>query len=143
MNGSRREALRTLLAERRMTTQAAVAAALREAGFAATQSGVSRDLRDLGARKVEGRYRMEPTDPRFNDLAALMDSFVPAGPNILVVRTVPGGAQRAGHAFDSAGWPEIAGTVAGDDTVFVASESADAQARLVKRLRTALAVGGS
>ncbi len=138
-HAERRGALRRLLAERRLATQAEVIAALAEDGFPVTQPAVSRDLRELGARKVEGRYRIGPTEwSRFMGLGALVEALVPAGPNILVIRTAPGGAQRAGHALDNAGWQEIAGTVAGDDTVFVASRSAADQNRLLERLRKAL-----
>ncbi len=139
---NRRRALRRLLAERRLATQAEVIEALEGAGFPATQPAVSRDLREIGARKVEGRYRVGSAGPApFPGLDALVEALVPAGPNILVIRTAPGGAQRAGHALDSAAWREVAGTVAGDDTVFVASRSAADQERLLERLRAALAGG--
>jgi len=134
--------LRTLLAEKHLKTQAEVVEALGEAGFPVTQSAVSRDLREVGARKRDGRYRVGTAGwSPLTGLGPLLEAFLPAGPNILVIRTVPGGAQRAGHALDSAGWREIIGTVAGDDTLFVASQTAADQKQLLARLRAALGSG--
>ena len=61
----------------------------------------------------------------------------PAGPNLLVVRTAIGAAQRVALAFDRCNWPEVVGNIGGDDTVFVATESGVAQKNLMTRIEHA------
>jgi transcriptional regulator of arginine metabolism len=134
----RREAIRQLLLSRPAETQGSLVAALTGAGYAATQSSVSRDLRELGAIKTARGYEL-PRDNRGGDeqltaVAELFRSMRPAGPNLLVVRTAIGAAQRVALAFDRCDWPEIVGNIGGDDTVFVATESAIAQKNLITRI---------
>ena len=62
----------------------------------------------------------------------------PAGPNLLVVHTVVGGASQTALVIDQHGWPEVVGTVAGDDTIFLATSGAREQNRLLERLNTYL-----
>jgi transcriptional regulator of arginine metabolism len=64
----------------------------------------------------------------------LLRSVQPAGPNLLVVRTAIGAAQRVALAFDRSNWPEVIGNIGGDDTVFVATDSAGAQKTLITRI---------
>lgn len=137
--GERRAAVRALVLQEHIATQAELAARLAARGFAVTQPGVSQDLRALGAVKESGRWRLPPD--RFAGIGGLVDTFAPAGPHLVVVRTLPGAAQRVGHAIDTAGWPETTGSVAGDDTLFVASAGAADQQRLLERLRRALSAG--
>lgn len=137
--GERRAAVRALVLQEHIATQAELAARLAARGFAVTQPAVSQDLRALGAVKESGRWRLPPD--RFAGIGGLVETFAPAGPHLVVVRTLPGAAQRVGHAIDTAGWPETAGSVAGDDTLFVASAGAADQQRLLERLRSALAGG--
>jgi transcriptional regulator of arginine metabolism len=139
----RRRALRMLLRRRRTRTQDELVAALRERGFDITQSSLSRDLMFLGARKVDGTYRLgteadEQEDagqdyPTLAELQPFVRALRPAGPNILVVSTRPGLAQTVALALDSMSMPEVTGTVAGDDTVFVATPSRRAQRSLERR----------
>ena len=114
----------------RVGSQEEIVARLSLAGVAATQATVSRDLDELGAVKQrhEGaiRYVMPAeVDPRHAAakldrlLAEWVDAIVPAG-NLLVLRTPPGSANLVANALDSARIPDIAGTIAGDDTIFVA-----------------------
>lgn len=136
---ARRALLRAALLEARARTQAELVAYLETHGHSVTQSCVSRDLRDVGARKVGGRYRIAPERrSELPGLAALIEGFSPAGPHLVVVRTLPGGAQRVAHAIDTEAWPEAAGSVAGDDTIFVASHSQVAQRGILERLRAAV-----
>lgn len=136
---ARRALLRAALLEARARTQAELVAYLEAHGHSVTQSCVSRDLRDVGARKVGGRYRIAPERrSELPGLAALIEGFSPAGPHLVVVRTLPGGAQRVAHAIDTEAWPEAAGSVAGDDTIFVASHSQVAQRGILERLRAAV-----
>jgi transcriptional regulator of arginine metabolism len=138
----RRRAIARLLAEHVVNRQAELVELLRAEGYLATQSSVSRDLRDLGATKLRNGYAL----PKHADSAddddealAVVTEFVrdirSAGPNVLVVMTAVGAAQRVAVMLDRSGWPEIVGTVSGDDTIFVATLGASEQRRLKNRLR--------
>lgn len=139
---ARREAIQAVLKRQRVTNQADLAARLRERGFTVTQSSVSRDLRDLGAIKVDGRYETPDPGARGNGAAlAAVAGFLrgarAAGPHLTVISTAVGGAQSVALAIDNAGWPEVVGTVGGDDTLFVATASASDQRRLLGHIRAA------
>jgi transcriptional regulator of arginine metabolism len=118
---------------------------LAERGFAVTQSSVSRDLRDLGVAKVGGRYLPPPSpsgaagELELEEIAHYLRASRPAGPYLVVVLTQVGAAQTVGIGLDRAGWPEVVGTIAGDDTVFVATSGARDQTRLLHRLRALVA----
>ncbi len=120
-----------LLQQHEVTSQTSLVDLLAEEGIEATQATVSRDLDDLGAVKNrlpngEVTYAI-PDHPQdqiapvdflrrvCRDWVARVDSSM----NIVVVQTPPGSAHMVGSAIDRAGWDEIAGTVAGDDTVLV------------------------
>ncbi len=137
----RREAIRQLLLQGPAETQGFIVAALSAKGLEATQSSVSRDLRELGTIKTAAGYELpagtEDDDDQFTAVANLLRSMQPAGPNLLVVRTAIGAAQRVALAFDRSNWPEIIGNIGGDDTVFVATESGTAQKNLVTRIERA------
>jgi len=137
------------LRDQRVGSQEEVVARLALAGFAVTQATVSRDLDELGAVKVrrEGEIRYivpasaEPglAAARLDRvLAEWVDGIVPAG-NLLVVRTPPGSANLVANAIDVAHLSDIAGTIAGDDTIFLAlADGVDdhpAAARLQARRR--------
>ena len=70
-------------------------------------------------------------------VASLLRDTSPAGPNLLVIRTAIGAAQRVALALDRSGWPEMIGNIGGDDTVFVATETAQQQKNLVARIEHA------
>lgn len=114
---------------------------LRKNGYAVTQSSVSRDLRELGVSKASGRY-LPPADEiarangDFAALAQFVRSINPAGPSITVVKTSIGSAGSVAVAIDKAEWPEVVGTISGDDTIFLATPDARAQTRLVERLHS-------
>jgi transcriptional regulator of arginine metabolism len=118
------------LREHRVGSQEEVVARLSLAGIAATQATVSRDLLELGAVKLKRdgsiRYVMpDQVEPGHAAakldrlLAEWVDAIIPAG-NLLVLKTPPGSANLVANALDSAGLEEVAGTLAGDDTIFVA-----------------------
>ena len=123
----------------RVGSQEEVVARLALAGLAATQATVSRDLDELGAVKVkrEGSIRyILPDAAAPGDagarldrlLAEWVDAIIPAG-NLVVMRTPPGSANLVANALDVAQLPDIAGTIAGDDTIFVAlADGVDAHA---------------
>jgi len=137
----RRDAIRQLLLQRPAATQSSLVAALHAAGYDATQSGVSRDLRELGAIKTAAGYELptssQDDDEQFAAVTELLRTFQPAGPNLLVVKTAIGAAQRVALAFDRCNWPEVIGNIGGDDTVFVATESGVAQKNLITRIERA------
>jgi transcriptional regulator of arginine metabolism len=114
---------------------------LRAEGYPATQSSVSRDLRDLGAAKLKEGYSLppRPAETRDDESLQVIAEFVrdirPAGPNLLVLITAVGAAQRVAVTLDRTGWPEIVGTLSGDDTIFVATIGSNQQRRLRSRLR--------
>jgi transcriptional regulator of arginine metabolism len=138
----RRGAIRDLLARQPAATQGSLVRALENLGFAATQSSVSRDLRELGAIKTAAGYQLpedgHAADDQVASVANLLRSVTPAGSNLLVIRTGIGAAQRVGLALDRCGWPGMVGTIAGDDTVFIATESAHAQKNLITRIERAI-----
>lgn len=134
----RRDAIRRLLRQGPARTQQFVVDALVTRGLVATQSSVSRDLRELGAIKTSRGYELpgvdEAGDKRMAEIASLLRKISPAGPNLLVIRTAIGAAQRVALALDRSDWPEMIGNIGGDDTVFVATESFHAQKQLIARI---------
>ena len=139
----RREAIRRLLRNGPADTQDAMVAALIASGFEATQSSVSRDLRELGAIKTAAGYELRDpsadSDAEIAQVADLLRDLKTAGPNLLVIKTAIGAAQRVALALDRCGWPEIVGNVGGDDTVFTATASGGAQRNLLARIKHAAA----
>jgi transcriptional regulator of arginine metabolism len=134
----RRSAIRELLQQRPAATQASLVSALQSRGYVATQSSVSRDLREIGAIKTAHGYELPAANDSGDDhvasVAELLRTTTSAGPNLLVIHTAVGAAQRVGLALDRCGWPGIVGTIAGDDTVFIATDSAAAQKNLITRI---------
>jgi transcriptional regulator of arginine metabolism len=136
----RRQAIVRILRDGHVRRQEDLARLLQREGFEVTQSSVSRDLRDLGVLKASGRYVLPPdevsrTNGDFAMLAQFVRGFRRAGPSLTVVRTTIGAAQSVAVAIDRAEWPEVAGTISGDDTIFIATANAGAQDSLVARLQ--------
>jgi transcriptional regulator of arginine metabolism len=126
----RQGAILRLVREQPLHTQAEVAEALRAAGIDAVQATVSRDIAQLGltkVRNIEGRLvyalpgaaDLRRLDELSSALRQYMGATTPSG-TILVIQTPRGYAAALADALDAAGLPEIAGTIAGDNTVFVA-----------------------
>lgn len=140
----RQQALLRVVTQQRLRTQSELARALRAAGFSATQATVSRDIVELGLVKVarDGAhvYGPPPTASTGGGLDRLrrfcedypVESAV-AG-NVLVLRSPPGTANALAIALDSSGLGDIVGTIAGDDTVFVAAKSPSRARALGSRL---------
>ena len=135
----RREAIRRLLATRTLRTQAELAEALRALGHLVTQSSVSRDLKELRVIKDPDGYRLPEADPGPADISAaeFIRGAAPAGPNLVVVHTAIGAAQRVALEVDRHQWPEVVGTLSGDDTIFVATTGRTASRRVLDRLAPA------
>lgn len=134
----RRDTIRQLLLGQPAATQQALVEALTDRGFLATQSSVSRDLKELGAVKTSQGYELALSnlsgDDEIAKVADLIRELKPAGPNLLVIKTGIGAAQRVALALDRTGWPEIVGNVGGDDTVFVATPNARDQHKVLARI---------
>ena len=136
----RRETIVRILRDGQVRRQQDLARLLKTAGFEVTQSSVSRDLRDLGVLKASGRYVLPPDEvARANGNFAMLAQFVRglkrAGPSLTILRTTIGAAQSVAVAIDRAEWPEVAGTISGDDTIFIATAHARAQDALIARLQ--------
>lgn len=135
----RRAAVRQLLAEHVIGRQTELVARLTSAGFAATQSSVSRDLKEMGVIKQSGRYVLPSRGmlEERNDLTSVAD-FIrgvrATGSHLLVISTAVGAAQRVAVTLDRMNWPEVVGTISGDDTIFVATLNQASQRRLQQRL---------
>jgi transcriptional regulator of arginine metabolism len=136
----RRDALRRIIRDGAVGRQAELVRLLKRAGYPVTQSSVSRDLRDLGVAKLGDRYVLaeDAATPvaGLAAVAAFVQDAVPAGPHLTVVRTTIGSAQSVALAIDRARWPEVVGTISGDDTIFIATASERAQRALLDRLRS-------
>jgi transcriptional regulator of arginine metabolism len=112
----------SLIQVRRITTQQELMRLLEQAGFPATQSSVSRDLEELGVMKQRGFYKVPhiPEGPAARGLVSL----APAGHFMLVARCEPGLASAVAVEIDRAKLVEIVGTIAGEDTIFIALHTA-------------------
>jgi transcriptional regulator of arginine metabolism len=139
----RRMAIAKLLRDNAIERQSELVELLRSEGYVATQSSVSRDLKDMGAVKVKNGYSLPEDNSTGNgdslkQVAEFVREIRAAGPNLLVVTTATGAAQRVALTLDRISWPEIVGTLSGDDTVFIATSTAAQQRRLRSRLQQGL-----
>jgi transcriptional regulator of arginine metabolism len=128
-----------LISTRPIRTQEELASALTADGWKVTQSSVSRDVAALGLVKVGGAYQRAQlrttTDPDERRISEGVLSVERAGNALLVLHTPPGEANRVAVALDRLAWPEVIGTIAGDDTIFIAMKDAPAQTRVLRQLR--------
>ena len=141
----RRTAIERILRRGIVQRQSELVRLLKRDGYDVTQSSVSRDLRGLGVLKASGRYVMPPDEITrangdFGTLAQFVRGLRTAGPCLTVLRTTIGAAQSVAVAIDKAEWPEVVGTISGDDTIFIATERESAQSRLLARLRDAFRI---
>jgi transcriptional regulator of arginine metabolism len=137
---ARRAAILRILGESTVRNQDELVKVLRKEGFEATQSSVSRDLRELGVAKAGDRYIVPAQDAAaatnpFAAVAKFVTEIKTAGTSLTVVKTTTGTAQSVAVAIDSSEWPEIVGTISGDDTIFIATDEAKDQKKLRERLR--------
>ncbi len=135
---ARRILLAKIIREQTVGRQTELVDLLRKLGHIATQSSVSRDLRELGVAKMGDRYVLPETamQPK-NDFSALkqfVSARLTAGTNLTVLKTAIGTAQSVAVAIDTAQWPEVVGTISGDDTIFIATAGAAEQRKLERRL---------
>ena len=129
-----------IISTRRIETQEELAEALRAEEWSVTQSSVSRDITSLRLVKVEGAYARPVRglkahgDPDERRIAEGLLTVDRAGEALLVIHTPPGEANRVAVALDRLAWTELLGTIAGDDTIFIAVRDGRAQREVLKRL---------
>src|SRR5688500_4714100 len=128
----RHQTIIDLIGASRIGRQDELVRALGERGFSVTQASVSRDLDELGIEKLNGAYARPQR--RGNGLGVTLISVETAGPYMIVARTPAGLASASTVRIDSAKLPEIVGTIAGDDTIFIAVVGETEQKRVIKRL---------
>ncbi len=137
-NSRRQKALLAIIRVRAVRNQVEIVRRLQKTGIDVTQASVSRDIRELGLVKVKGRYG---TPERMfggggeRDGNGLITKIDAVGANLIVVRTLVGSANAVAVELDRMVVPEIVGTVAGDDTFFVAVKSRTAQGRVTALLK--------
>jgi transcriptional regulator of arginine metabolism len=127
-----------------ISSQDRLSGLLKAQGVDVTQSTLSRDIRELGLVKVRGVYQhaAEARSTPAPELLrrSLQQLVVQSGAsgNIVMVKTAPGNGHSLGVVLDSARWPEVLGTVAGDDTVFVLLRNARLGRKVLKRIEDCL-----
>jgi len=137
---ARRAAIVRIIRESTVHNQDELAKLLRRQGFEATQSSVSRDLRELGVAKAGDHYILPGGDTSaagtpFAAVSNFVTAVRTAGPSLTVVKTTTGTAQSVAVAIDDSDWSEVVGTISGDDTIFIATEGGREQRKLRERLR--------
>ncbi|HLM23730.1 MAG TPA: hypothetical protein VK274_01680 [Pyrinomonadaceae bacterium] len=129
----RQQTILNVIQAGRVGTQEDLRALLERAGMPATQSSVSRDLEELGVVKHHGHYTL----PRANGTAARgLLSLNQAGESLVIARTIPGLASAVAVEIDAAAIPDVVGTIAGEDTIFIAVRDAKSQRAAVKEIWT-------
>ncbi len=129
----RHNKIKEIIASRRIAKQSDLVAALRKEGFRVTQASVSRDLPEIGVKKMNGAYAIEPETPVVGNFGVY--SVAPAGDNMIVVKCGIGLAPAAAIVIDKRQIDGVAGTIAGDDTIFVAVNKRKSGARIAAKIR--------
>ena len=138
---NRRRMILDATAESRIETQEQMVAALAKRGIEASQASVSRDITALRLVKADGRWMAPPRDfsaanPLEERIAGRLRSVAPAGDHLLVLKTPPGEAQGVALALDGLEREGVVGTLAGDDTIFIAVVGAEAGLEVADWLRS-------
>jgi len=131
-----------LVTREAIENQDALCRRLRAEGLRVTQATVSRDVHELRLVKTDRGYQplaVEAAPAALPRMARETIRDLRPAQNLLVLKTPPGGAQSLGAALDAEGWPEVVGTVAGDDTILVISGNARQRVTVEKRLKDMLA----
>lgn len=142
---SRQAKILEIIENNDIETQEELLAQLRQAGFRVTQATVSRDIKELKLIKVigEGNKQIYATiknmnaiyDERISNVFKESVLYVDVANFLVVLRTLPAMAQAAALAIDALEWKEIVGTIAGDDTIFVAVRNAEDVDKIVDRFK--------
>jgi transcriptional regulator of arginine metabolism len=146
MKRLRQQAIRDVLARRVVRTQEELVAALGERGIRVTQATVSRDMAEMGLTKTGapgaqayalpdgGTDSRAAAERRLRTILRDLPVEVRVSGTLLVIRAVPGSAHAIAAALDRSHWPDVVGSVAGDDTLFVAFADGEALERARERL---------
>lgn len=145
MKTVRQEAILDIIEKQEIETQEELASALNARGIRVTQATVSRDIKELRLLKVltpSGKYKYATGDQADNNLTdrfirMLAESLlsVSSANNLIVVKTLSGSANVAAEALDSMHWPEVLGTLAGDNTVLLIIRSNEETITVTSRIR--------
>jgi transcriptional regulator of arginine metabolism len=143
---SRQKAIVQLVQQQAITSQEELQRALVKLGFSVGQATLSRDIHELGLVKTAEGYALSAggvtPDPALPPVSRLVREFVldvrPAQ-NLLVIKTAVGSAQPVAAALDGEAWPEVVGSVAGDDAILIVCPDKEAADRLATRVRGMLA----
>ena len=129
MKNARQTAILSIIEHNDIETQEELASRLRDMGIVVTQATVSRDIKELRLLKVlspNGTYKYATADKAEHGVSErLIRMFIDSvlsvsyAENIIVIRTLAGSANAAGEAIDSMRWPEVLGTISGDNTISV------------------------
>ncbi|HEY2295461.1 MAG TPA: hypothetical protein VGM86_32560 [Thermoanaerobaculia bacterium] len=142
----RLEAIGDLIAEQPIGAQADLVDRLRKIGIKTTQSSISRDLQELGIRRVNGRYVLKPWREvgagDFEGLLGLIQGIRSAGPYMAIITTSPNAGKMVAEAIDNEAWPEVAGTLPGDSQIFLATCTPEDQSSLFGRFQVYLKRSG-
>jgi transcriptional regulator of arginine metabolism len=135
----RKQAIRELLHDGFATSQKYLVEELKKKGHVATQSSVSRDLKDIGAFKTIDGYTLgieqqKDSSPIQSITDLIVDLHI-AGPNLLVIKTRIGAAQQVALFLDECDYPGIVGNIGGDDTVFTATSNKINQRSLIDSIK--------
>lgn len=138
--GKRHLKILEIISTRAVHTQEELAEALAAEGWEVTQPSVSRDITALKLVKVDGAYRRAPRgsdsqDPDEHRIVEGVLTCEPAGDALVVLHTPPGEANRVAVALDRLAWPAIVGSIAGDDTIFLAVKDRIAQRGVLRAVR--------
>ena len=143
MKAKRQALIREIVESQSIQTQEELAEALRVHGMVVTQATVSRDIKEMHLIKVlaeDGAYRyamIDKNDQGVGDrlIRMLSDSVVDSANNLIVIKTLSGSAHVAAEAVDSLHWPEVLGTVAGDNTILIIVRSNDEVDAVIRRFK--------
>lgn len=135
---NRQDAIRDVVRGKSIRTQKALVDQLQALGFNCTQATVSRDIADMGLRKLQEGIYVLAEDLHLQRMVSEFVTNVNQADNLIVIRSQPGTAPGVAAAVDAASLPEVKGSVAGNDTVLVVSddnEAAEDFVVLINKLR--------
>src|SRR3954471_8677732 len=142
----RHEAILRLVGSHAIGSQEELRVLLEQRGWQVTQATLSRDLRELGlvrAQTDDGARYVRPETLGVDDDKPSLEALLPqlfdsidGVSELLVLHTLPGGAQPIAEAIDAQGWTEIIGTIAGENTILIVCRSSQARLELAQRLRS-------
>ena len=138
----RQEAIRALVAQRKIYTQQELTQLLKQEGYDCTQATVSRDIVDLRLEKTPAKFYVLPEEVRLRRVAPALVTEVHAAGNLTVVKTRPGGASGVAEALDNAHLSGVIGSVAGDDTILLVVETPEQAAMLKETIDAYRSVKG-